>query len=92
MRASNGKDVKKFGELTVDYKGVKSMADAGRVELGFLETVLGRILVRAGSSRASGSGSGAGGSRAAGSRMGSSGMGTGSGKASGSRGSSALLK
>lgn len=48
MRATNGnKHAKLFGELDVDYRGVVTLADAGRAELRYLESVLGRVLARA---------------------------------------------
>lgn len=61
MRASTGKDVTKntFGDLDIDYTGAKSLADAGRAELRYLEHILGRVLARKNASRA-GTGSGPG--------------------------------
>lgn len=45
-------DVKKFGDLEISYTNCKSIADAGRAELRYLEEILGRILPRGGSSTA----------------------------------------
>lgn len=41
-----GSESKKFGDVDIDYAGCKSLADAGRAELRYLEEVLGRILHR----------------------------------------------
>lgn len=58
----NSNTVNLFGDVDVDYAGCKSLADAGRAELRYLEKVLGRVLPRGSSSAGSGS-RGASGSR-----------------------------
>lgn len=53
----------KFGELDIDYANCKTLADAGRAELHYIEKIFSGILARgnsslAGTTVASGSGSG----------------------------------
>lgn len=66
MNASSGTtNTNKFGDLAIDYKNVKTLADAGRAELRYIEHVLsgmlergGGTLLTAGTGSRSGSGSG----------------------------------